>query len=48
MQGLSKETEGLKIELVPTIIFYKDGYEIGRIVETLTESLEKDLLKILS
>ena len=47
-QGLSNEAEGLEIELVPTIIFYKDGSEIGRIVETPVESLEKDLLKILS
>jgi len=47
-QGLSNETEGLEIELVPTIIFYKDGSEIGRIVETPAESIEKDLLKILS
>jgi hypothetical protein len=46
-QGLSSETEGLSIELVPTIIFYIDGSEIGRIVETPAESLEKDLLKIL-
>ena len=47
-QGLSNEAEGLEIEFVPTIIFYKDGNEIGRIVETPYESLEKDLLKILS
>ncbi len=47
-QGLSNETEGLEIELVPTIIFYKDGSEIGRIVETPVESLEKDLLRIIS
>jgi len=47
-QGLSNEAEGLEIEFVPTIIFYKDGNEIGRIVETLAESLEKDLLRILS
>lgn len=46
-QGLSNEAEGLEIEFVPTIIFYKDGKEIGRIVETPAESLEKDLLKIL-
>ena len=46
-QGLSSETEGLSIELVPTIIIYIDGSEIGRIVETPAESLEKDLLKIL-
>lgn len=47
-QGLSNEAEGLEIEFVPTIIFYNDGNEIGRIVETPYESLEKDLLKILS
>jgi thiol-disulfide isomerase/thioredoxin len=47
-QGLSNETEGLEIELVPTIIFYKDGNEIGRIVETPVESLERDLLNFLS
>ncbi|MFZ2324114.1 MAG: thioredoxin family protein [Ignavibacteriaceae bacterium] len=46
-KGLSKEAEGFEIEFVPTIIFYKDGNEIGRIVETPIESLEKDLLKIL-
>lgn len=46
-KGLSNEAEGLEIEFVPTIIFYKDGNEIGRIVETPIESLEKDLLKIL-
>jgi thiol-disulfide isomerase/thioredoxin len=37
----------LQIELVPTMIFYKDGKEIGRIVETPYDSLEKDMLKIL-
>jgi hypothetical protein len=45
-KGLSNEAEGLDIEFVPTFIFYKDGKEIGRIVETPSESLEKDLLKI--
>jgi len=47
-QGLSDEAEGFGIEFVPTIIFYKDGNEIGRIVEIPEESLELDLLKILS
>lgn len=46
-KGLSNEAEGLDIKFVPTIIFYKDGIEIGRIVETPSESLEKDLLKII-
>jgi hypothetical protein len=45
-QGLSNETKELEIELVPTIIFYKDGNEIGRIVETPVESMEKDLYGI--
>jgi thiol-disulfide isomerase/thioredoxin len=38
----------LNIELVPTFIFYRDGAEIGRIIETPSESLEKDLFKIIS
>ena len=36
-----------KIEKVPTFIFYRDDKEIGRIVETPKETLEKDLLEIL-
>lgn len=47
-QGLSNEADGLDIQFVPTIIFYKDGSEIGRIVETPAESMEKDLLRIIS
>lgn len=40
--------KGLDIINVPTIIFYKDGKEMNRIVEYAIESLEKDILKILS
>ena len=40
--------EGLNIIKVPTFIFYKDGKEIGRFVERVRESLEKDMLKIVS
>ncbi|WP_435414487.1 thioredoxin family protein [Polaribacter aestuariivivens] len=40
--------EGLNIIRVPTFIFYKDGKEIGRFVERPRESLEKDILKIVS
>ena len=47
-QGLSNEAEGLNIQFVPTIILYKNGGEIGRIVETPYESLEKDLWGILN
>lgn len=47
-KGLSDEADNLNIELVPTIIFYRNGNEIGRIIETPQESLEKDMLEILS
>jgi thiol-disulfide isomerase/thioredoxin len=47
-KGLSDEVSNLNIELVPTIIFYRNGKEIGRIIETPQESLEKDLLRIIS
>lgn len=46
-KGLSNEAEGLNIEFVPTIIFYKNGIEIGRIIETPVESLEKDIWGII-
>ncbi|MCF8715836.1 thioredoxin family protein [Joostella atrarenae] len=39
--------KGLNITNVPTIIFYKDGKEINRIVEYTIDSLEKDMLNIL-
>ncbi len=44
---VKKELSALKIEKVPTFIFYKDGTEIGRIIESPTESLEKDFAKIM-
>ena len=40
--------EGLDITNIPTLIFYKDGEELGRIVEFAMEDLEGDMLKILS
>lgn len=36
-----------EITLVPTFIFTAKGEEIGRIIETPTESLEKDLVNII-
>jgi Thioredoxin. len=39
--------DDLNIEFVPTFIFYVDGKEIGRIIETPENSLEKDLLNII-
>ena len=44
--GLAGETKGLNIERVPTFIVYKNNLEIGRIIETPEETLEKDLSKI--
>ena len=46
--GIDNNDESLNIELVPTFIIYSDGEEIGRIIETPKESLEKDLSKILN
>ena len=40
--------EGLNIFRVPTFIFYKNGTEIGRFVEYPRESVEEDMLKIVS
>lgn len=38
--------ENYKIELVPTFIFFRNGEELGRIVETPNESLESDMYHI--
>lgn len=38
----------MNIELVPTFIFYYEGDEVGRIIESPEESLERDLVKIVS
>jgi hypothetical protein len=42
------QVDELDIEYVPTIIFKYDGEEIGRIIESPEESLEKDILSIVS
>lgn len=39
---------GLELMQVPTFIFYRNGQELGRIVEFPIEDLESDMLKILS
>jgi thiol-disulfide isomerase/thioredoxin len=46
-KSLNGETDNLNIQLIPTFIIYTDGKEIGRIVETPKETLEKDLLTII-
>lgn len=40
--------DGKNIIQVPTIIFYKDGKELGRIVEYSIYTVERDMLDILS
>lgn len=47
-QGPKREEKGLNIYRVPTFIVYHKDKEIGRIVEYPVESLERDLLKIVS
>jgi len=43
------ETEGKNISNVPTFIFYKDGVEVNRIVESAVgNSLEEDVMKIVT
>lgn len=47
--GISDERrEELNVFNVPTIIVYEDGKELNRFVEYARESLERDLLKIVS
>lgn len=40
------EVQALKANYVPTIIFYRDGKELGRIVETPEGTLESHTVKI--
>ena len=40
--------EGFNLIRVPTFIFFKDGKEVGRYVERPRETLEKDILKIVT
>jgi thiol-disulfide isomerase/thioredoxin len=47
-QSPNHEELGLNILRVPTLIVYENATEINRLVEYPVESLEKDLLKILS
>ena len=47
-QGPNGEEKGMNIHRVPTFIFYKDDKEVNRIVEHPKETLERDMLKIVS
>ncbi|MDO9255996.1 MAG: thioredoxin family protein [Bacteroidales bacterium] len=40
--------DALKIELVPTFIFYRKDVELGRIIEVPADLMEKEILKIIS
>ena len=40
--------QGLEINYIPTIIFFKNGREINRFVELPIENLESDIKKIIS
>lgn len=42
------EEWALNIQRVPTFIFYKNGKEVNRIIETPNTTLEKDILAILT
>jgi thiol-disulfide isomerase/thioredoxin len=42
------EYESLKIQRVPTFIFYKNNIEVGRIIENPVTSLEQDMVNILT
>lgn len=44
-QAYVLDVQEYKIERVPTFIFYRDGKEVGRIIETPKKSLEKDMKK---
>ena len=47
-QGIADEVKDLNVQLVPLFIFYRDDKEIGRIIESPKQGLEKDFLKITS
>ena len=47
-KGLKREVDNLDIQLVPTIIIYSEDVEIGRIVESPQENLEKDIVRLIA
>lgn len=47
LKSVGDELKNLDIHSVPTIIFYKNGKELGRIIESPKKDLEKDMVKIL-
>lgn len=47
-KGLHGEENKYKIQSVPTVILYKNGKEVGRIVETVATSVEADMMEIIN
>jgi len=47
-QSPTSEEKGLNIHRVPTFVFFKDGEEIGRIVEYPVTSMEVDIAQIVN
>jgi len=45
--GPDEEELGYNIGFVPTFVFYKEGAELGRIVEYPKRTIEKDMVEIL-
>lgn len=45
--GPDGEEQGMNITHVPTFIFYRNGSEVGRIVEYPERTIEKDMAKII-
>ncbi len=43
-----EDLTSLNVAYVPTFIIYRNGEEVGRIIESPDDSLEEDMLKILS
>lgn len=46
--GKGSEVDSLNIDFVPTFIFYKNGKELGRIVETPYDTFQEDILEIVT
>lgn len=42
------EISGLAVDFVPTFIFYRNDSELGRILEAPVQTMEEDILEILS
>lgn len=48
MRDITGEVSALDVKFVPTIIFYKNGIELGRIVESAQGTLEGDIFRIIN